>query len=237
MVSRKPLPSSLDLLPIGQRVGDKDLLKCKMKPNERFSHIQAVVDHGKRPPKAVTTNDENMFVTKRKGENFGRMTPGVLERYLRYAKEPQPAPSLSLLDNMRQGLYPPKQPPKESQAAKIVLLDLRSKEEYDMCHIKNAISFPATNIQQDRLFGSLLLFKNKPDKLVVVYMDDERHGVMAARIIFEKGFDNIYLLSGGITTFAHEHPQWVEGFGIVDQDQLLKPAPVLTNKTLSKTNK
>lgn len=42
-------------------------------------------------------------------------------------------------------------------------------------------------------------------------MDDERHGVAQSRIIFEKGFDNIYLLSGGSTVFWNEYPHLVEG--------------------------
>jgi len=126
MVSRrKPIPSSLDLLPLGERFGDKNILKCKMRPNERFEHVQAIVDHGKRPPKAVTTTDEGMFVTKRKGENFGRMTPAVLEKYLKNSKGPQTPKHLDSVQNLRTGKFPPQQPPTESTDTKIVLLDLR----------------------------------------------------------------------------------------------------------------
>jgi predicted sulfurtransferase len=32
-------------------------------------------------------------------------------------------------------------------------------------------------------------------------MEDERLGTQYAKILFEKGFDNIYLLSGGIEKF------------------------------------
>ena len=46
--------------------------------------------------------------------------------------------------------------------------------------------------------------------MLVVYADDERHGILQARIIFEKGFDNIYLLSGGYHVFSEEFPHLIE---------------------------
>jgi hypothetical protein len=47
-----------------------------------------------------------------------------------------------------------------------------------------------------------------------VYSDDERHGTQQAKIIFEKGFDNIYLLTGGIPVFTFENPDLVEGYEV-----------------------
>ena len=61
---------------------------------------------------------------------------------------------------------------------KILLLDLRSKEEYHEAHITNAVSFPADYIQRDQVFASLSVYKNQPDKILVVYHDDERHGIL-----------------------------------------------------------
>ena len=46
--------------------------------------------------------------------------------------------------------------------------------------------------------------------MLVVYHEDERHGILQSRIIFEKGFDNIYLLSGGLYSFEQEFPQLIE---------------------------
>ena len=36
---------------------------------------------------------------------------------------------------------------------------------------------PAVNIQIDKVFSQLNIYKNKPDKLLVFYNDDERHGM------------------------------------------------------------
>ena len=55
---------------------------------------------------------------------------------------------------------------------------MRSREEFLYSHIKNAISFPACNVQIDSEFSKLNLIKNHPDKLLVIYLDDERHGIL-----------------------------------------------------------
>ena len=53
-------------------------------------------------------------------------------------------------------------------------------------------------------------YRNKPDVLIVLYMDDERHGVQATKLIFEKGFDNVYLMSGQYSAFAKLRPDMIE---------------------------
>mmetsp|Transcript_31544 Transcript_31544/g.39236 ORF Transcript_31544/g.39236 Transcript_31544/m.39236 type:complete len:98 (+) Transcript_31544:523-816(+) len=60
------------------------------------------------------------------------------------------------------------------------------------------------------MFAKLSIYKNKPDKMLVVYHDDERHGILQSRIIFEKGFDNVYLLSGGLCIFEAEFQNLIE---------------------------
>jgi len=57
-----------------------------------------------------------------------------------------------------------------------LLLDLRDPEEYELWRIKEAINFPAPNIARDKVIPELYRFKNAPDKLIIIYMNDERHG-------------------------------------------------------------
>jgi centrosomal protein CEP41 len=45
----------------------------------------------------------------------------------------------------------------------------------------------------------------------VVYIEDEHKGVEFAKLFFEKGFDNIYLLSGGFESFAANYSELLEG--------------------------
>lgn len=42
-------------------------------------------------------------------------------------------------------------------------------------------------------------------------MNDERAGTLQAKLLFEKGFDNVYLLSGGLEGFLETHYELVEG--------------------------
>ena len=89
-----------------------------------------------------------------------------------------------------------------AEETKFILLDMRDEEDYLKCHIREAINFPAPNISRDGAFGLLLRFKNQADKVIVVYMDDERQGTHHARLLFEKGFDNVSLLTGGFEQFC-----------------------------------
>ncbi len=88
-----------------------------------------------------------------------------------------------------------------TEETKFILLDLREEADYNQFHIKEAINFPAPNISRDMTFSQLLRFKNLSDKMIVVYMSVERLGTYYAKILFEKGFDNISLLTGGLEKF------------------------------------
>ena len=55
-----------------------------------------------------------------------------------------------------------------------LLLDLREQDEYVNWHIKEAINFPGANIARDKTIPELYRFKNAQDKLIIVYMNDER---------------------------------------------------------------
>lgn len=100
---------------------------------------------------------------------------------------------------------------------KFILLDLRDADEYKRFHIREAISFPAPNISRDKTFAQLLRFKNQRDKIIAVYTSDERSGTHCAKLLFEKGFDNVYLLSGGIDGFLQKHYELVEGDSVPEK--------------------
>lgn len=92
-----------------------------------------------------------------------------------------------------------------------LLLDLREPEEYGLWRIKEAINYPAPNIGRDKMIPEIFHFKNKPEKLIILYMNDERAGTKAAQLFAEKGFDNTFLLSGGIEKFYEDHYDICEG--------------------------
>ena len=80
--------------------------------------------------------------------------------------------------------------------------------------MKEAVSYPAANISRDKVFPQLFKFKSQADKLIVLYMLDERAGTAVAKLLAEKGYDNLYLLSGGIEHFQTEFPDLIEGAAI-----------------------
>lgn len=98
-----------------------------------------------------------------------------------------------------------------TQNTKFLLLDMREGDEYELYHIKEAVSYPAPNIGRDKIIPDLFRFKNQPDKLIIIYLADERKGTAVAKIFFEKGYENVYLLSGGIEQFLEEFHEHVEG--------------------------
>ena len=57
-----------------------------------------------------------------------------------------------------------------------LLLDMRDPDDYDLWRIKEAINYPAPNIGRDKMIPELFRFKNQPEKLIIVYMFDERLG-------------------------------------------------------------
>jgi len=92
-----------------------------------------------------------------------------------------------------------------------LLLDLRDPDDYVMWRIKEALNFPGPNISRDKMIPEIFRFRNKADKLIVIYLSDERKGTQYAQLFYEKGYENIYLLSGGIEQFLEEFPHLVEG--------------------------
>ena len=100
--------------------------------------------------------------------------------------------------------------------AEYLLVDLRDPEEYTYYHIRGAKSYPAPLITQDRLSPELFQFvrdmqRNQVDKLIIVYGFDERTSVEPAQRLATKGFENVFLLSGGVEEFSQRFPRYLEG--------------------------
>lgn len=111
-----------------------------------------------------------------------------------------------------------------------LLLDLRDPEEYNLWRIKESINYPAPNIGRDKVIPELYRFKNQPDKLIIVYMFDERQGSQYAQLFSEKGYENVFLLSGGCEEFLEKFSDLCEGRSVpvpkskVAQDQAQRQA-------------
>ena len=115
-----------------------------------------------------------------------------------------------------------------------LLLDLRDPEDYDFWRIKEAINSPAANIARDKMIPELFRFKNKTNKLIIVYMADERKGCQAANLLAEKGYENVFLLSGGIETMNEEFHNLLEGRNVPKPQKQIQQEEM--NKKMEKSN-
>ena len=198
------------------------MINKKVPLNPRYADVKSVVDHGKSMKNVDVQQDS--LIAKKKGENFGRILAKTLARFLSESnneesviglihqskdnedKENKNFDVMSVASGKSESIKSSvttqaNQFIGKQEETKFILLDLREEEEYAKFHIREAINFPAPNISRDKTFGQLLRFKNQSDKIIVVYMEDERLGTQYAKILFEKGFDNICLLSGGVEKF------------------------------------
>ena len=92
-----------------------------------------------------------------------------------------------------------------------LILDLREDCDYERIHIRDALNFPAVNISRDKFTHQMIMMKNKPGKMIIMYHNDERNGIPYANNFFQKGHDNVYFSSGGIQEFAKNYPDYLGG--------------------------
>ena len=92
-----------------------------------------------------------------------------------------------------------------------LLLDVRERAEYEEYHMLQARNFPLAYLRRDQVHPELYSFRNVPDVLIIVYCDDERVSREAAKMMVDRGTDNIFVLSGGLNEFARDFPAFVEG--------------------------
>lgn len=83
--------------------------------------------------------------------------------------------------------------------ANIILLDVRSKKEYDEKHIPNSILIPLKNLD-DEIESRI---KDK-DSEIIVYCRSGRRSKSACKKLANLGYKNVYNLDGGIKKWKYE---------------------------------
>ncbi|KAM9391780.1 centrosomal protein of 41 kDa-like [Pholidichthys leucotaenia] len=89
-----------------------------------------------------------------------------------------------------------------------LLLDVRDRNQYDHCHIISAHSFPIAMLSRtmNPYTKEVLEYKNAAGKIIIVYDEDERIASQAATTMCEGGFENLFVLSGGLKVIAQKFP-------------------------------
>lgn len=89
-----------------------------------------------------------------------------------------------------------------------LLLDIRDKDAYDQCHIIGSLNYPAAMLSRsvNYLSKEMLLFKNKPGKIIIVYDADEKICPNVATVLVQRELDNVIMLSGGLKVLNKKFP-------------------------------
>lgn len=82
---------------------------------------------------------------------------------------------------------------KEKVKQGAILIDVRSKQEYDEGHIQGAVNIPEHEIQ--RIIEKAIPKKNQ---LIVLYCQTGHRSQSAYMIMKTKGYSNLYCLFGGL---------------------------------------
>ncbi|NXO21887.1 CEP41 protein, partial [Cisticola juncidis] len=90
-----------------------------------------------------------------------------------------------------------------------LLLDVRDRDAYEQCHIVGAYSYPIATLSRtmNPYTNDILEYKNAHGKIIIVYDNDERLASQAATTMCERGFENLFMLSGGLKVLAQKIPE------------------------------
>lgn len=224
---------------IAQKFGDKTIQEKKLKENPKYKQVSKVVDTGSTIKNSQFMSDQ--LISKRKSELFKRVKGSTIIKLIKSAKENQTESIYNLGNgdqNINNQNIEDQKDDNKSVASQqtnksnmtnvtavtyatemlgnlseidFIILDLREESEYERVHVIEAISFPAVNISRDKFTQQLIMMKNKPGKMIIMYHTDERNGIPYANNFFQKGYDNVYFLSGGIEEFEKYHPEYLDG--------------------------
>ena len=87
-----------------------------------------------------------------------------------------------------------------------LILDLRTPEDFEACHLLQARSFPQRLLMQDKSTVELHRYRNAEGKLIVLYDDCERLAAAAAHQLVHRGYENVFVLTGGLASFGEKFP-------------------------------
>eukprot|EP01028_Stygiella_incarcerata_P005759 TRINITY_DN238_c1_g1_i2.p1 TRINITY_DN238_c1_g1~~TRINITY_DN238_c1_g1_i2.p1 ORF type:complete len:232 (-),score=59.31 TRINITY_DN238_c1_g1_i2:323-1018(-) len=159
-------------------IGHPKALEKKVPKNPKYAHVSSTIDTGRSMRKYGDDHFRRMNARFHRERKYKRIKVSTLGRLI--------------------------QLPEEDRDPQVLLLDLRSPEEYEECHIINAISFPHTRLGMSvNVFSAdILSFLNQDHHALILYCDDERVSSLAAENMSERGIENSYVLSGGLMSFG-----------------------------------
>ena len=228
---------------IAERYGMKQPLHYK--PNDRYKNIKNVVYTGPTMKNALKLSSSMIY--KQRSELFKRIKPSMMVKLIvasqnksikevnenEYDYEQKVKKTKEIdLDNILSNKI--KSTSEELSEINFIIVDLREEKEYHKCHIKNAISYPSSLISQDHFLKEMYTIKNKPNSIIIVYHKDDRTGSSVSDLLILKGFENIYMISGGFYDFSYSYPEYMIGTEqskfLKDKEKRLKEREIILRK-------
>lgn len=98
---------------------------------------------------------------------------------------------------------------KEAYIAPYLLLDVRDPDSFQQCHIITAKNYPSSMLCRSCNYETkeLLAYKNVPLFIIVLYDEDETVASRVAATLTQRGYDNVFMLSGGLKLAASKFPE------------------------------
>ena len=217
---------------IAEKFGNKEMYDRKLKASEKYKKVSKVINTGSTIKDVKYASDN--LISKRKSELFKRLKGHTIIKLLKAQQQNQTesiynvgAEDQNMLnDENKSNITDVTHKTGVTNVTAVtyatdmlgnlaeidfLLLDLREETEYARYHIRESLNFPGILINRDKFLPEMLMMKSQDGKMIIVYHNDERNGIPFAQRLFEKGFDNVYFLSGGIEDFAKKFPEFLEG--------------------------
>lgn len=228
---------------IAERYGMKQPLHYK--PNDRYKNIKNVVYTGPTMKNALKLSSSMIY--KQRSELFKRIKPSMMVKLIlasqnkqikevnenEYDYENNNKKKKEIdIDNILSNKI--KSTPEELSEIQFIIVDLREKIEYYKCHIKNAYSYPSSLISQDHFLKEMYTIKSKPNSIIIVYHKDDKTGASVSDLLILKGFENIYMISGGFYDFSFSYPEYMIGSEqnkyLIDKEKRVKEREIILRK-------
>lgn len=232
-------------------IGDKDFLQRRQQPTtQRYSHVKAVVDTGLSAEVTQYIRENEVKVKRQPGELFRRVRASTIASFIQQKAieanggVPERLPDGGFAKPMDEygGSGGSAGARRNSDSAVSVtntseqtlpaindylVLDCRSADEYEQCHIVGALHYPKLKLNHATtpFLSEMYAFKNKEGKLIVLYDLNESLAVQMANLVYQRGIDNVGMIAGGLQEFVQDHSQLVIGqppASIVPRDERLK---------------
>lgn len=208
------------------------IMEKRIPQNPKYKNTQSKIDSGSTVNKIRLLSHKEFL--KRRDESFRRITCSCLAELFNEYEDTGSASQPEMVARMVEGAsgeFSMQRVPvrdnndeksgprivtyeadeKEEYEAPYLVLDTRTKEDFAINRIHRSKNYPATFLNRDVLLPEMHQFKNREANLIVLYDFDDSAVAQTAHTLVQRGFDNVYVLTGGISTYADEFPDHIEG--------------------------